>query len=450
MRGFARWSATRTVWGVFAAMLVLGTVGCGDEPAPSGPVVEPATVEVQVFFANPELGDPCGEVFPVTRAVDAGDPVTGALEELLAGPTAAEQAQGYSGWFTNDTADALLAATVDDDGTAHVTFSDLRLLIPNASSSCGSAGLLAQLDTTLVSFDHIGATRYALTDQGAFYAWLQLDDPDALEPDVPATTTDEEEPSEPATPALVDPEAGWTLIDDFDWPVQPACCSVQTTGPVSPADDFPFEGWPRDGFYDVEVERIRDELHVTLRHWVACAERSDLPCGDLPDGETEDTRIVADPASQAISQAPIAAFRVVLVPIQPFGTVQVQALDGRPGAFASLLTEGLDPAYRTWVYDPLLAGATVEAVWDDLIERSAQPDFPFGLDWCAGSDWCTGPVAYRAPHGVWLLANPLYGGDVGLDRWPPGRNGLYGWSDITLEIRDGAPILYLWAGQIAG
>jgi hypothetical protein len=86
----------------------------------------------------------------------------------------------------------------------------------------------------------------------------------------------------------------------------------------------------------------------------------------------------------------------------------------------------------------------------DPHRRSTQPDFPFGLDWCAGPDWCTGPVFYRGPHGGALLADPLYGDDVGPDRWPPGRNGLYGWSDITLEIRDGAPILYLWAGQIAG
>jgi hypothetical protein len=450
VRGFARLSTTRIAWGGFAALLMFGALGCGDEPAPTGPDLEPATVEVEVFFANADLGDPCGEVFAVTREVDADDPVTGALEALLAGPTATEQAQGYGGWFSQDTADTLLAATVDDDGTAHVVFSDLRLMIPNASSSCGSAGLLAQLDTTLLAFDHIRSTRYALADQGAFYEWLQLADPDAPEPLEPAAPTEEEEPGEPAKPAPVDLDAGWTLIDDFDWPVQPACCSVQTTGPVSPVADLPLEGWPRDGFYDVEVERIRDELRVTLRRWVACSERPDLPCGDLPDGMTEDTRIVADSANQAISQAPIAAFRVVLVPIQPFDSVQVQAIDGRPGAFASLLTEGLDPAFRTWVYEPLLAGVTVEDVWADLIERSTQPDFPFGLDWCGGSDWCSGPMAYRGPHGVPLLADPLYGGDVGLDRWPPGRNGLYGWSDITLEIRDGAPILYLWAGQIAG
>jgi hypothetical protein len=107
VRGFARLSTTRIAWGGFAALFALGAVGCGEEPAPTGPDVEPATVEVEVFFANPELGDSCGEVFPVTREVDADEPVTGALEALLAGPTATEQAQGYGGWFTHHTADIL-------------------------------------------------------------------------------------------------------------------------------------------------------------------------------------------------------------------------------------------------------------------------------------------------------------------------------------------------------
>lgn len=449
MRGCTPLAATRIVWGGVALLLVAAVVGCGDASGPTGPDAEPATVEVEVFFANPDLGDPCGKVFPVTREVDADDPVTAALEALLAGPTATEQAEGYGGWFNAATADALLDVEVID-GTAHVTFADLRALVPNASTSCGSAGLLAQLDQTLLALDAITATRYALADQTAFYEWLQLTDPDAPGPQPPAAPTDVEEPSEPAKPAPFDLDAGWTLIEEFDWPVQPACCSVQTTGPVSPVGDLPIDGWPRDGFYDVSVERIRDELQLTVRRWVACSERPDLDCGDLPDGATEDTRIVGDPASQVSSQAPIAEFRVVLIPIQTFDSVEVRAIEGRPGAFASLLTEGLDPAYRTWAYEPMLAGAAVEDVWADLVARSEQPEFPFGLDWCAGSRWCSGPVAYRGPHGVALLANPLYGGDVGLDRWPPGRNGLYGWSDVTLELRDGAPILYLWAGQIAG
>ena len=45
----------------------------------------------------------------------------------------------------------------------------------NASTSAGSALLLAQLDATLTQFPTVEATRYSFDgDQEAFYSWLQL------------------------------------------------------------------------------------------------------------------------------------------------------------------------------------------------------------------------------------------------------------------------------------
>jgi hypothetical protein len=334
-----------------------------------------------------------------------------------------------------------------------VTFTDLRVVMPNASTACGSAGLLAQLDRTLTAFDGISASRYALADQAAFYAWLQLDDPDAPAP----------EPSEPVEPeadegeAAVHLEAGWTLLEDFDWPVRPGCCGVQTTGPVPPDGPIPTDGWPADGFYDVDADRLAespDELQLTLRRWVACDERPDLGCGDIPDGHTTDTRIVGDPASEVVERIPIEELGAILVPIHgPIGNVWPEpstAALGEPGALSRLLVDGIDPAFRRWVHEPFLAGEEASAIWRELVERSVDPDFPFGLDFCADAEDCTGPVAYRGPHGTSLRANPAGVIAVGLDHWPPGRYGLYGWSDVTLELRDGVPILYLWAGQVAG
>jgi hypothetical protein len=169
---------------------------CGPAPTEPGPAPPPSTVGLEIYLANDELGDPCGEVFPVPRQVDADDPVTGALQALLAGPTEAEEADGYGGWFSEETADTLLDVEVVD-GTAHVTFTDLREVIPNASTSCGSATLLAQLDRTLLALDGVEDTRYALADQAAFYAWLQLVDPD--EPSA-ATKPEAEEPASPDRP----------------------------------------------------------------------------------------------------------------------------------------------------------------------------------------------------------------------------------------------------------
>lgn len=137
-----------------------------------------ATRTVEVYFANDQLGDPCGEVFPRPREVPAAAPLHPTLEALLAGPTAEEQADGYAGWFSDETAGMLQSVRVED-GVAHVDVDDLREVIPNASTSCGSAGLLAQLDRTATQFDTVDSARYSiLGDEAAFYEWLQMEQPD--------------------------------------------------------------------------------------------------------------------------------------------------------------------------------------------------------------------------------------------------------------------------------
>lgn len=137
----------------------------------------PATTAVQVFFPNTSLGDPCGEVFPVTRTVPADAPLEPTLRALLAGPTATEREQGYGGWFSEQT-EGLLRSVRIDSGTALVDVADLREVIPNASTSCGSAALLAQLDRTVTQFPTVEQARYSLEgEHGGFYEWLQLAQP---------------------------------------------------------------------------------------------------------------------------------------------------------------------------------------------------------------------------------------------------------------------------------
>ena len=166
----------RAVVVAFVAFVAFAALagGCGG-PAPT-PAPSPAA-EVRVFFV-PGGADPCGTVSPVVRKV-AG-PVTAeiALRELLAGPTVEETAVGFTSLFGPATADALLDATVAG-GIARVSFRDLRLLLPNASSSCGSAALLAALDATLAQLPGIRGARYSLGgDEAAFYEWLQMAPPD--------------------------------------------------------------------------------------------------------------------------------------------------------------------------------------------------------------------------------------------------------------------------------
>jgi hypothetical protein len=201
--------ATLVVVLMLVSALVVGCGGGGERAAPPAP--EPDTVEVEVYLTNPDLGDPCTEVFPVPRTVDADDLVAGTLQALVTGPTEVEVQQGYGGWFSTDTADVVLDVEVIH-GTVHVTFSDLRLVIPNASSSCGASALLAQLDTTLLALDGIDATRYAMADRAAFYGWLQLPDPDAPLP--PPSTDPEPEPEpEPDTDEPSGPDDGSATPD---------------------------------------------------------------------------------------------------------------------------------------------------------------------------------------------------------------------------------------------
>lgn len=166
-------------------------------PTPS-PEVE--TVEVEVFLANAGLGDVCTEVFGVRREVPAAAPLRGALEALLAGPTEAERADGYEGWFSDETAHLLDGVRLD--GTrALVSFAaTLPQIIPNASSSCGSSLLLAQLDRTVTQFPSVDEAWYSLEgDRADFYGWLQYAAPDDLGPTPPAPS---ESPTvTPTTPA---------------------------------------------------------------------------------------------------------------------------------------------------------------------------------------------------------------------------------------------------------
>jgi len=137
----------------------------------------PATMTVTLYFGNTIL-DPavdCSRVFAVHRVVPTSPDVpTATLRELLAGPTAAEAAQGFTSWFSPATANALLGAKVQGN-TTYVNLTDLRQVIPNASTSCGSATLLAQLGTTAQQAGMTPRVLYAINGQPTvFWEWLQM------------------------------------------------------------------------------------------------------------------------------------------------------------------------------------------------------------------------------------------------------------------------------------
>jgi hypothetical protein len=172
----------RAVLVAVAAIVVFGALacapaGCAAPPRPATPAPSPASAEIRVFLI-PAGADPCGTVVPVVRTISGPVGAEVALREVLAGPTLAEAAAGYSSIFGPATADALLDVAVID-GIARVSFRDLRQVIPNASSSCGSAALLGALDATITDVPGIRGARYSFDgDEAAFYEWLQMAPPD--------------------------------------------------------------------------------------------------------------------------------------------------------------------------------------------------------------------------------------------------------------------------------
>ena len=163
------------------AMLGVGVAACGDDDetttTDTTTTSETASTEgpttFDVYLLPAETGNDCSVVIPSEREGLEGDPGD-ALTQLLAGPTTDEQAQDLRSWFSAETAGMLNGLTVAD-GVAAVDFADFSGIIPNASSSCGSAGLLAQLDNTVLQFPQVDEVVYSFDgDRAAFYEWLQL------------------------------------------------------------------------------------------------------------------------------------------------------------------------------------------------------------------------------------------------------------------------------------
>lgn len=139
------------------------------------------TQNTVIYFSNPSQEPTgnieCGLVYGVERTIDGvtlEDKLTSALTELFQGPTAQEQSQGFTSFFSAATADALLDIRVEDR-IAYVNLRDIRDLIPNASSSCGSQQLLAEITETLQHTRQIDQVILAIEgNPTTFYEWLQL------------------------------------------------------------------------------------------------------------------------------------------------------------------------------------------------------------------------------------------------------------------------------------
>ena len=143
------------------------------------PSQDAVAVMVYLFDPDPDPDDFwCEAVEPVARLVERPELLTGAFEALLAGPTDQELEAGFGSWFSAETGWSVDSVTISD-GVAYVDFSEDSPLIPNASTSCGSMALRAQLDSTAMQFPTVEQTVYSFGgDIAAFYHWLEADVPE--------------------------------------------------------------------------------------------------------------------------------------------------------------------------------------------------------------------------------------------------------------------------------
>lgn len=148
------------------AVALLASSACRE---PGRQEVVQAADSVLVVFTRDEMPT------AVSRPGASDSPaIQTAMEWLVRGPTPDEQASGIHSWFSDGTAGALRAVAVDSAGIATVDFEDLRLLIPNASSSAGSAMLLHELQGTVFQFPEIRSVEFRILGScDLFWEWLQ-------------------------------------------------------------------------------------------------------------------------------------------------------------------------------------------------------------------------------------------------------------------------------------
>lgn len=132
---------------------------------------------VRVYFSNrlkSSGSGSCDQVFPVGRVVASEDRIEATISELLNGPTGHERDNGFNSFFSDKTKSMLKNIRVTN-GTVYLNLNDIRPIIPNASSSCGSAQLMSEIDSTLKQFPEVKKVIVAINGKpNTFYDWIQV------------------------------------------------------------------------------------------------------------------------------------------------------------------------------------------------------------------------------------------------------------------------------------
>ena len=140
---------------------------------------------IKVYFTdsndNPNMQD-CGKVKAVERTVPKTMAVAKAsLHQLFRGPTAKENKAGLFSFFS-DKSKHILKGVEIKNGAAYVNFDKWILEnLGNATTSCGSASFISEVETTLKQFPTVKKVYFAIeNDPEEFYGWMQGECPEEL------------------------------------------------------------------------------------------------------------------------------------------------------------------------------------------------------------------------------------------------------------------------------
>ena len=294
------------------------------------------TIGVNVYFSRAGVAA-CDAVYPVSRAVTPPQVLTGAMTALLAGPTPAETAAGYRSFFSSATAGTLNWAHVYDNGLARVDFANFSSIIPNASSSCGSQGLLAALDHTATQFASVKSAVYSFDGSvAAFYEWLQM---------VPPTVG-------PTTPA---PGLVGALSQAYG---QEQALSATYSGVVAALGSV----GPFPNVVSAEGQHISTITTLAANHQVS------LPAGPVPAQAAPTTLAAACQLGVSLEQATVSMYGALLPQVAPWADV-TQAFQNLQSAAAQHLTAFQScgsPPTSSSPATPVLTGALAQAYGQEL------------------------------------------------------------------------------------
>jgi hypothetical protein len=252
-------------------------------------------------------------------------------------------------------------------------------------------------------------------------------------------------PTPPATEPVGPPTAAaWTPAPLPDFGLV-ACCGANATGPVSPA--FAPAGQPlADGFYWADVTSWSPDdptrLGISMRRLVPCADgvRECTPNADGTYGEGE----VGLSDDERTLEVPLDASTVV----ELFGVEPVQASSGTDpanrrsdGTALSELLSALAASYDELIWEPIAGGSSPEAVVADLRSQPQGGFSPAPLD--------VGELFFTHDDAPAVLLQSVAARDDDNVLQPLPRSGTSPVDLTAIEVRDGALILYFYAGFIS-